>query len=45
MQSKVIPNLYLAGEIIDIDGDRGGFNFHFAWVTAMRVAHSITNLK
>jgi len=36
MESKVIPNLYFAGEILDVDGDRGGFNFHFAWVSGMR---------
>ncbi len=32
MESKLVPNLYFAGEILDVDGDRGGFNFHFAWV-------------
>jgi len=37
MESKLVPNLYFAGEILDVDGDRGGFNFHFAWVTGMRV--------
>jgi len=41
MQSKLVKNLYLTGEILDIDGDRGGFNFHFAWVSAMRVAKDI----
>ncbi len=37
MESKIMPNLFFAGEILDVDGDRGGFNFHFAWVTGMRV--------
>ncbi len=37
MESKLVPNLFFAGEILDVDGDRGGFNFHFAWVTGMRV--------
>ena len=37
MESKIVPNLFFAGEILDVDGDRGGFNFHFAWVTGMRV--------
>lgn len=36
MESKLIPNLYFAGEILDVDGDRGGFNFHFAWVSGIR---------
>lgn len=31
MESKHLPNLYFAGEVIDITGHRGGFNFHFAW--------------
>jgi hypothetical protein len=38
MESKIVKNLYLAGEILDIDGDRGGFNFHFAWVSAIRAS-------
>ncbi|WP_415406938.1 NAD(P)/FAD-dependent oxidoreductase [Sulfurovum sp. CS9] len=37
MESKLVPNLFFAGEILDVDGDRGGFNFHFAWVTGIRV--------
>jgi len=37
MASKIMPGLYFAGEILDVDGDRGGFNFHWAWVTGMRV--------
>jgi len=40
MESKLVPNLYFAGEILDVDGDRGGFNFHFAWVSGMRVARN-----
>lgn len=42
MESKLVSNLYFAGEILDVDGDRGGFNFHFAWVCGMRVG---CNLK
>ena len=41
MESKRVKNLYLAGEILDVDGDRGGFNFHFAWTSGMRVAKAI----
>ncbi|UFH59251.1 BaiN/RdsA family NAD(P)/FAD-dependent oxidoreductase [Sulfurovum mangrovi] len=41
MESKLIPNLYFAGEILDVDGDRGGFNFHFAWVSGMRVGENL----
>ncbi|MBT3417488.1 MAG: NAD(P)/FAD-dependent oxidoreductase [Flavobacteriales bacterium] len=34
MESKHIKNLYFAGEILDIDGVTGGFNFQAAWTTA-----------
>ena len=34
MQSKVCENLYFAGEILDIDGITGGYNFQAAWTTA-----------
>ncbi|MDM5272582.1 NAD(P)/FAD-dependent oxidoreductase [Sulfurovum sp. zt1-1] len=40
MESKLVPNLYFAGEILDVDGDRGGFNFHFAWVSGMRAGEN-----
>lgn len=33
MQSKVVPHLYFAGEVLDIDGVTGGFNFQAAWTT------------
>lgn len=33
MQSKVCPGLHLAGEVLDIDGVTGGFNFQAAWTT------------
>ena len=34
MQSKVCNNLYFAGEILDVDGITGGYNFQAAWTTA-----------
>ena len=34
MQSKVIPGLFFAGEVLNIDGVTGGFNFQAAWTTA-----------
>ncbi|MGB0389999.1 MAG: aminoacetone oxidase family FAD-binding enzyme [Salibacteraceae bacterium] len=33
MESKIVPNLYFAGEVLDIDGVTGGFNFQAAWTT------------
>ena len=34
MQSKHCPGMYFAGEVLDIDGITGGFNFQAAWTTA-----------
>ncbi len=34
MESKLVPGLYFAGEVLDIDGVTGGFNFQSAWTTA-----------
>ncbi|HEY5260202.1 MAG TPA: NAD(P)/FAD-dependent oxidoreductase [Rhabdochlamydiaceae bacterium] len=34
MESKICPGLYFAGEILDIEGITGGFNFQNAWTTA-----------
>lgn len=34
MQSTVCPNLYFCGEVMDIDGITGGYNFQAAWTTA-----------
>jgi predicted Rossmann fold flavoprotein len=31
LESKLVPGLYFAGEILDIDGDSGGFNLQWAW--------------
>ena len=33
MESRVCPGLHLAGEILDVDGRIGGFNFQWAWAT------------
>ncbi|MFT6862783.1 MAG: putative Rossmann fold flavoprotein [Akkermansiaceae bacterium] len=33
MESKTIPGLYFAGEVLDVDGITGGFNFQSAWTT------------
>ena len=35
MQSRICPGLYFAGEVLDIDGVTGGFNFQSAWTTGM----------
>lgn len=41
MQSKRCPGLFFAGEILNIDGVTGGFNFQNAWTTGWIAAHAI----
>jgi predicted Rossmann fold flavoprotein len=41
MQSKLVPGLYFAGEILDIDGVTGGFNFQSAWTTGWIAGSSV----
>ncbi|QUH20426.1 NAD(P)/FAD-dependent oxidoreductase [Alkaliphilus sp. B6464] len=31
LQSKIVPGIYFAGELLDVDGDCGGFNLQWAW--------------
>lgn len=33
LESKLVKNLYFSGEVLDIDGDCGGFNLHWAWAS------------
>jgi predicted Rossmann fold flavoprotein len=41
LESYKQKRLYFMGEVLDVDGDRGGFNLHFAWSCALRVAKSL----
>lgn len=41
MESKIVPGLYFAGEVIDYDGDTGGFNIQAAFSTGHLAAESI----
>ena len=41
MESKLIPGLYFAGEIIDCDAYTGGFNLQIAWATAYTAGMSV----
>ena len=40
MESRRQPGLYLAGELLDVTGDCGGFNLHWAWCIAIRAGRS-----
>jgi predicted flavoprotein YhiN len=41
MESKINPGLYFAGEILDVDGVTGGFNFQHAWSSGWIAGKSI----
>lgn len=43
MESKKIKNVFFAGEVLNIDGETGGFNFQSAWSTAYLAAKGISN--
>ena len=43
MQSKIVPGLFFAGEIIDVDGITGGFNFQHAWSGGFIAAKAIAS--
>jgi predicted flavoprotein YhiN len=44
MQSKLVPGLFFAGEILDVDGITGGFNFQHAWTSGYIAAKAIAQL-
>jgi predicted Rossmann fold flavoprotein len=41
LMSKKVKHLYFCGEVLDIDGDCGGFNLHFAWSSGYIVGQSL----
>ena len=43
LESKILPNLHFAGEIMDVHGDCGGFNLQWAWSSGYVAAKSIAN--
>lgn len=45
MESTKLPGLYFAGEVLNMDGETGGFNFQAAWTTAWIAAQHITERK
>lgn len=44
MESKLLPSLFFAGEVLDIDAITGGFNFQAAWTTSFIAGKSISEL-
>ena len=45
MESRVSPRLYFAGEILDIDGITGGFNFQHCWSSGWIAGKDIANKR
>lgn len=45
MQSRIVPHLFFAGEILDVDGITGGFNFQHAWTSGWIAAKAIASLS
>jgi predicted Rossmann fold flavoprotein len=45
MMSKKVPNLFFAGEVLDVDGITGGFNFQHAWTSGWVAAKSIAGIS
>ena len=43
MQSRRLPGLFFAGEVLDIDGITGGFNFQAAWTTGFLAGRAMAN--
>lgn len=49
LESKLVPGVYFAGEVIDIDGTCGGYNLQWAWssgyVAGTHAAHAVSAAK
>lgn len=45
MESRLCPGLYFAGELLDVDGITGGFNFQAAWTTGWIAGHGMAGVE
>jgi predicted flavoprotein YhiN len=45
MSSKILPNFYVAGEVLNIDAVTGGFNFQACWSEAWLIAQDLNNIN
>jgi predicted Rossmann fold flavoprotein len=45
MESRICPGLYFAGEVLDLDGITGGFNFQSAWTTGWHAGRALARLE
>ena len=44
MESRLVRGLYAAGEVLDIDGDCGGYNLQWAWSSGTLAGKAIANI-
>ena len=45
LQNRRLPGLYAAGEVLDVDGDCGGYNLQWAWSSATAAARHIARTR
>ena len=45
MESKIVPNLYFIGEVLDVDGLSGGFNLQIAFSSAVACSNALSMIK
>jgi hypothetical protein len=45
LESKLVPGLYLAGEVMDVDGDCGGYNLQWAWSSGYAAAMALADKR
>jgi predicted Rossmann fold flavoprotein len=45
MESRIVPGLHFAGEVLDIDGVTGGFNFQNAWTTGWLAGRAMADVR
>jgi predicted Rossmann fold flavoprotein len=45
LESKIVPGLFFAGEVLDVDGITGGYNFQHAWTSGFIAAKTIAHLS
>ena len=45
MQSRIAPGVFLTGEMLDVDGRIGGFNFQWAWASGYVAGRALARLR
>jgi len=45
MESRLVPGLHLAGEVLDVDGPRGGYNLQIAWSTGLAAGTHVAGMR